>query len=146
MKILAMVPIEKVPTGPSTFSFLSKLREVEVIRIIRHKVDGTRNRYAYSAEVHPPIGTPTEAVFQEGDGPGVCLVNINRNLNPTWEPPEFPAQEKRVAIAAPGADAVAVARATAFSDSLGSGPGAKAEAERPRMPDSPQLPAQQVAP
>lgn len=91
MKILASVVVDWVSLGSNLYTYRSEIHEVEVIRIIRHPA--TRypilNRWRYDADIayHPKL-FKFEHIIKIN---GAYQVMVNREINPRWKPPVFPA-------------------------------------------------------
>lgn len=91
MKILASVPVEKIRLSPATYTFRHEVREVDVVRVMRHPATSNRllRRFYYEADVKPHPDMHPEAICIGLNG--LYRTNIVRaTLNPKWKPPEFP--------------------------------------------------------
>ncbi|SAL01562.1 hypothetical protein AWB80_08154 [Caballeronia pedi] len=89
MKIIAYIPVERIQLTACTYTYRSELMELEVVRVVRHRADRTRERFYYHADVKRPARMHHTAMSYGRDDT-VVRVNIFRKENPKWKPPVFP--------------------------------------------------------
>jgi hypothetical protein len=101
VKIIASIPVERVPAGPGCYTYRAEEFECEVVRVLRTRATQFKhiNRWFYYADVIVPEGALAEAMDRSltHNGRQLYRVNVFRSSrHKGWIPPEF-APESNVA-------------------------------------------------
>lgn len=94
MNIKAFIPLERVQTSETSYTYREEVMDVEAVAIVRYSAclnNPELNRWHYMAYVKRPECVPD--CYKDGVHDDLIRVNVIRKLNPKWKPPVFPEGE-----------------------------------------------------